>query len=226
MIDVRDLTKCYREGGSSLCALDCVSFHVKKGEFVAIIGTSGSGKSTLMNLLGCLDEPTNGEYFLDGVRVGDLPRAKLCAMRNRKIGFVFQGFHLISRMTALENVELPMKYAGIPKEERVALATKALVEVGLESRMHHRPMQLSGGQQQRVAVARAIVLSPPLILADEPTGNLDRESSNMVMDLLKRQHTRGATVLVITHDKEIAAHAHRVLTIENGKLNSDNFNMG
>ncbi|MBE6916071.1 MAG: ABC transporter ATP-binding protein [Ruminococcaceae bacterium] len=226
MIDVRNLTKCYREGDASLRALDRVSFRVGKGEFVAIIGSSGSGKSTLMNLLGCLDVPTDGEYRLDGVRVSGIPRAKLCAMRNRKIGFVFQGFHLIPRMTALENVELPMKYAGIPKEERVELARDALREVGLDSRMHHRPMQLSGGQQQRVAVARAIVLSPPLILADEPTGNLDRESSLAVMDLLRRQHTRGATVLVITHDREIASHAVRVLTIENGKLTSDNFNMG
>ncbi len=226
MIDVHKLTKCYRTGETSLRALDRVSFHVEKGEFVAIIGKSGSGKSTLMNLLGCLDVPSEGEYFLDGIRVEELPYAKLCAVRNRKIGFVFQGFHLIPRMTALENVELPMKFAGLPKEERTVYAMKALDEVGLSSRIHHRPMQLSGGQQQRVAVARAIVLSPPLILADEPTGNLDEESSAAVMELLKRQHARGATVLVITHDREIAQHAHRVLTIENGKLTSDNFNMG
>lgn len=226
MINVRNLTKCYTEGDTSLRALDRVSFHVGKGEFVAIIGKSGSGKSTLMNLLGCLDVPTEGEYLLDGVQVGEIPRTSLCALRNRKIGFVFQGFHLIPRMTALENVELPMKYAGIPQEERAKFAETALQEVGLHSRMHHRPMQLSGGQQQRVAVARAIVLSPPLILADEPTGNLDRESSDAVMNLLHRQHARGATVLVITHDREIASHAARVLTIENGKLTSDNFNMG
>ncbi len=226
MIDVHELTKCYHMGGTPLRALDHVSFHVGKGEFVAIIGKSGSGKSTLMNLLGCLDMPSFGSYFLDGIRVDELSNAKLCAVRNRKIGFVFQGFHLIPRMTALENVELPMKFAGVPKEERIAYARKALDEVGLSSRMHHRPMQLSGGQQQRVAVARAIVLSPPLVLADEPTGNLDEESSAAVMELLKRQHARGATVLVITHDREIAQHAHRVLTIENGKLTSDNFNMG
>lgn len=224
MIQVRNLTKCYPEQDGVLRALDRVSFHIAKGEFVAIVGKSGSGKSTLMNLLGCLDVPTEGEYFLDGTRVNALSGRQLSDLRNRKIGFVFQGFHLIARMSALENVELAMKFAGLPHEECRALAKSALEQVGLGERLYHRPSQMSGGQQQRVAVARAIVLSPPLILADEPTGNLDFESGSAVMQLLKAQHQRGATVLVITHDREIAAHAKRVLTIENGTLDSDKIN--
>lgn len=222
MITVQNLTKCYRD----LHALDHVSFHIPKGEFVAIVGKSGSGKSTLMNLLGCLDVPTSGEYLLDGERVSMISVDRLSAIRSRKIGFVFQGFHLIPRMNALENVELPMKFAGVPKRERRELAARALCQVGLEERLCHRPSQMSGGQQQRVAVARAIVLSPPLILADEPTGNLDRESGAAVMQLLRAQHAGGATVLIITHDRELASSAQRILTIENGKLSCDEYNMG
>lgn len=222
MITTQNLTKCYR----NLCALDRVSFHIPKGELVAIVGKSGSGKSTLMNLLGCLDVPTSGEYWLDGERVSALPKDRLSTLRSRKIGFVFQGFHLIPRLSALENVELPLKFAGIAQKERRELAEQALGQVGLESRMHHRPSQMSGGQQQRVAVARATVLSPPLILADEPTGNLDAESGTAVMELLRAQHARGATVLIITHDMELASSARRVLTIENGALSRDNYNMG
>ena len=218
MINVRELSKTYTGGEQSVRALSRVSFSVPKGEFVAIVGKSGSGKSTLMNLLGCLDTPSGGEYVLDGVRVSGLSLSKLCDVRSRKIGFVFQGFHLVSRLTALENVMLPLRFAGVPRSEQQRRAEEVLDSVGLSHRMRHRPFQMSGGQQQRVAIARAIVMRPPLLLADEPTGNLDPTSGKEILHLLKEQHANGATVLVITHDMEIAAHAERVLKIENGTI--------
>jgi len=218
MIKVENLSKHYSGGDCAVRALDRVSFHIPKGEFVAIVGKSGSGKSTLMNLLGCLDVPSEGVYYLDGCCVSDLRSSELCALRSRKIGFVFQGFHLISRLTALENVMLPLRFAGISREEQVRRAKDALCAVGLSHRLRHRPSQMSGGQQQRVAIARAIVMDPPLILADEPTGNLDPASGKEILRLLGEQNARGATVLVITHDMEIAAHAGRVLEIENGTI--------
>ncbi len=218
MINVRELSKTYTGGEQSVRALSRVSFSVPKGEFVAIVGKSGSGKSTLMNLLGCLDTPSGGEYVLDGVRVSGLSLSKLCDVRSRKIGFVFQGFHLLSRLTALENVMLPLRFAGVPRSEQQRRAEEVLDSVGLSHRMRHRPFQMSGGQQQRVAIARAIVMRPPLLLADEPTGNLDPTSGKEILHLLKEQHANGATVLVITHDMEIAAHAERVLKIENGTI--------
>ncbi|MBQ3054508.1 MAG: ABC transporter ATP-binding protein [Oscillospiraceae bacterium] len=218
MIKVENLCKHYPGGDRAVCALDHVSFHISKGEFVAIVGKSGSGKSTLMNILGCLDAPSAGSYYLDGACVSDLCVSKLCSVRSRKIGFVFQGFHLVPRLTALENVMLPLRFAGVSREEQVRRANEALFAVGLSHRLRHRPAQMSGGQQQRVAIARAIVMNPPLILADEPTGNLDPTSGREILRLLKEQHSRGATVLVITHDMEIAAHAERVLEIENGTI--------
>lgn len=218
MIKVENLSKIYAGGDLAVRALDRVSFHIPKGEFVAIVGKSGSGKSTLMNLLGCLDTPSGGVYELDGRCVSGLQLSKLSAVRNRKIGFVFQGFHLVSRLTALENVMLPLRFAGIPREEQMCRANEALDAVGLSHRARHRPSQMSGGQQQRVAIARAIAMKPPLILADEPTGNLDPANGKEILNLLKTQHRRGATVLVITHDMEIAAHAERVLEIENGTI--------
>mgnify|MGYP001379601644 CR=1 FL=1 len=221
MIAVRDLTKDYRDGDRVVRALDGVHFQVDAGEFVVIVGKSGSGKSTLMNLLGCLDVPTAGSYLLDGEQVSDLPHDALSAVRNRKIGFVFQGFHLVPRMTALENVELPLRFARIPLSERHARAEKALVRVGLGDRIQHRPAELSGGQQQRVAIARALVLEPPLLLADEPTGNLDPDSGAEVISILQEVNHVGTTVLLITHDREIDARAGRVLQIAGGRLVAD-----
>ena len=218
MIKVENLSKSYSGGAGTVSVLDRVTFHVPKGEFVAIVGKSGSGKSTLMNLLGCLDVPTGGTYCLDGTCVSGLRLSELCDVRSRKIGFVFQGFHLLSRLTALENVMLPLRFAGIPREEQIQHAKDALDSVGLSHRLRHRPSQMSGGQQQRVAIARAIVMRPSLILADEPTGNLDPQSGREILNLLREQNKRGATVLVITHDMEIAAHAERVLEIENGTI--------
>ena len=218
LIDVRDACKIYRQGGEEIRALDHVSFWVDEGEFVAIIGQSGSGKSTLMNLLGCLDAPTSGSYFLDGQDVSQLGEAELSRIRNREIGFVFQGFNLIPSLDALENVELPLLYRGIPRAERRQLSRRALQSVGLENRLHHLPSQMSGGQQQRVAVARAIAASPPVLLADEPTGNLDSRSGAEVMGILRRLNGQGKTVVLITHDPGIAGQAGRTVTIQDGRI--------
>lgn len=188
---------------------------------MAIIGQSGSGKSTLMNLLGCLDTPTKGEYYLDSQDVSTLSDTALSEIRNKKIGFIFQGFNLIPSLSALENVELPLAYRGIPKEERRRLSLQALEQVLLTGRAHHRPSQMSGGQQQRVAIARAIAARPPMILADEPTGNLDSESGREVLSILQRLHQDGRTVVLITHDGDIARSAHRVITIQDGQLRKD-----
>ena len=218
LTDVRDACKICRQGGEEIRALDHVSFWVDEGEFVAIIGQSGSGKSTLMNLLGCLDAPTSGSYFLDGQDVSQLGEAELSRIRNREIGFVFQGFNLIPSLDAAENVELPLLYRGIPRAERRQLSRRALQSVGLENRLHHLPSQMSGGQQQRVAVARAIAASPPVLLADEPTGNLDSRSGAEVMGILRRLNGQGKTVVLITHDPGIAGQAGRTVTIQDGRI--------
>jgi putative ABC transport system ATP-binding protein len=222
IIQVRDLARTYTMGEIEVHALRGVTFNIEPGEFVSIMGPSGSGKSTLMNLLGCLDTPTGGQYVLDGLPVEQLDNDMLAAVRNRKIGFVFQQFNLLARSTALENVELPLVYRGnIPHEEREAMAAAALEAVGLAERMEHRPRELSGGQQQRVAIARALVTNPALLLADEPTGNLDSHSSREIMALFEELNRKGITIIVVTHEADVAAHTHRVLTIRDGLLASD-----
>ncbi|MFN8504902.1 MAG: ABC transporter ATP-binding protein [Kouleothrix sp.] len=222
MIQVRDLRKVYRMGQIDVPALRGISFSIRRGEFVAIMGPSGSGKSTLMNLLGCLDTPSGGEYILDGLPVERLERNLLAAVRNRKIGFVFQQFNLLPRQSALENVALPLVYLGkVPADERRARAQQALEQVGLGERMHHRPQELSGGQQQRVAIARALITRPALLLADEPTGNLDSRASEEIMALFEQLNRQGITIVLVTHEPNIAAHAARVLTVRDGLLDSD-----
>lgn len=218
IITIRNIYKIYNEGDSEVRALNGISMDVDKGEFVAIVGQSGSGKSTLMNTLGCLDVPTAGEYLLDGENVEDLSEDELSEVRNRKIGFIFQGFNLVPGLTALENVELPLSYRRILREERRELAEDALQRVGLGRRMRHRPGQMSGGQQQRVAIARAIAARPPIILADEPTGNLDTKSGSAVMEILHGLHQEGKTILLITHDEAIARQAQRRITIRDGVI--------
>ena len=220
-VKVVSLTKEYIDGDHYLKAVDNVSFSIEEGEFVAIVGVSGSGKSTLMNMLGCLDVPTSGEYWLHGQDVSALSDDALSDIRNREIGFIFQGFNLIPNLTALENVELPLIYRGVSKSVREELSVEALKKVGLEHRMDHKPSEMSGGQQQRVAIARAIAQAPPVILADEPTGNLDSNSTKEIMDILKGLHKEGRTVILITHDNEIAAQAKRVIKIKDGKVESD-----
>ncbi|NLJ30494.1 MAG: ABC transporter ATP-binding protein [Clostridiales bacterium] len=218
LITVSNIYKIYNQGETEVRALDGISFSVRPGEFVAIVGQSGSGKSTLMNILGCLDTPTSGEYCLEGRNVAGLEEKKLTQIRNREIGFVFQGFNLIPGLDALENVELPLFYRGIPRERRRALAQSALERVGLAGRLRHKPAQMSGGQQQRVAIARAIAAKPPIVLADEPTGNLDSRSGSAVMEILRAMNREGRTVILITHDDRIAASADRVLKIHDGRL--------
>ena len=215
------MCKIYNPGENEVRALDHVSLTIDEQEFVAIIGHSGSGKSTLMNMLGCLDVPTSGEYWLHGQDVSALSDDELSDIRNREIGFIFQGFNLIPNLTALENVELPLIYRGVSKSVREELSVEALKKVGLEHRMDHKPSEMSGGQQQRVAIARAIAQAPPVILADEPTGNLDSNSTKEIMDILKGLHKEGRTVILITHDNEIAAQAKRVIKIRDGKVESD-----
>jgi len=222
LIDVRDITKIYPLGDIPLTALSNVSLTVEKGEFIAIMGPSGSGKSTFMNILGCLDKPTSGNYLLDGVDVSTLDRDLLAEIRNNKIGFVFQGFNLLRRTTALENVELPMLYSGIPAKERKERAAAALKTVGLEGREDHYSNQLSGGQQQRVAIARAIVNRAPIIFADEPTGNLDTKTSAEIMELLVELNTGSSiTVILVTHEPDIAAYSRRVIKFIDGRVVSD-----
>lgn len=226
LIEVRDIYKIYNPGENQVNALDGVSITIDEGEFVAIIGQSGSGKSTLMNMLGLLDTPTSGEYYINGKLVDDLTDDEMSVIRNEEIGFIFQGFNLISSLDALENVELPLVYRGVPKDKRREASIKALEKVGLGSRMHHLPKALSGGQQQRVAVARAIAAAPPVILADEPTGNLDTRSTKDVMQILHNLKDDGRTVIVITHDNEIAEQAERVIRIRDGKVVEDYINPG
>ncbi len=222
VIEVHNLIKTYQTGDTSFNALNDVSLTVKKGEFVAIMGASGSGKSTFMNQIGCLDKPTSGKYFLDGIDVSTMSSDELAVIRNRKLGFVFQGFNLISRTTALDNVQLPMIYAGIKESERIERARAALKIVGLEKRENHLPNQMSGGQQQRVAIARAIVNDAPIILADEPTGNLDTKTSIEVMEFfvnLNEEH--GKTIVLVTHEPDIAEYCKRVVKFKDGNIESD-----
>ena len=221
LVEIKDVCKIYNPGENEVRALDHVSLTIDEQEFVAIIGHSGSGKSTLMNMLGCLDVPTSGEYWLHGQDVSALSDDELSDIRNREIGFIFQGFNLIPNLTALENVELPLIYRGVSKSVREELSVEALKKVGLEHRMDHKPSEMSGGQQQRVPIARAIAQAPPVILADEPTGNLDSNSTKEIMDILKGLHKEGRTVILITHDNEIAAQAKRVIKIRDGKIESD-----
>ena len=221
LIEVEELVKVYRTGDVELRALDGVSFSVAHGEFVAVMGPSGSGKSTTMNMLGCLDSPTEGRYLLDGRDVAQLSGDELARVRNEKLGFVFQGFNLLPRLSAVDNVALPLVYAGVPARERRERAREALERVGLGARLGHRPNQMSGGQQQRVAIARALVGRAPLILADEPTGNLDTRTSEEIMDLLVEVNREGKTVVLVTHEPDIAAYARRVLHFKDGRLVAD-----
>ena len=215
------MCKVYNPGENEVRALDHVNVSINENEFVAIIGHSGSGKSTLMNMLGCLDVPTSGTYLLHDQDVSRMSDDDLSDIRNREIGFIFQGFNLIPNLTALENVELPLIYRGISKKERLELSQDALRKVGLEKRMNHKPSEMSGGQQQRVAIARAIAQAPPVILADEPTGNLDSGSTKEIMGILKSLHQEGRTVIIITHDNDIAAQAERVIRIKDGYIEAD-----
>jgi putative ABC transport system ATP-binding protein len=221
LIEIKDMYKIYNPGENEVHALDGVSLAIEKGEFAAVIGHSGSGKSTLMNMIGCLDTPTEGTYLLNGRDVSGLTDNELSEIRNEEIGFIFQGFNLIANLDALANVELPLIYRGIDRHTRREAAEESLEMVGLGERMRHKPAQMSGGQQQRVAVARAIAARPPVILADEPTGNLDSRSTEEVLNILKELHKSGRTVIVITHDSEIAAQAERVIRIKDGKITED-----
>jgi len=219
LIDVRNMYKIYNEGfENEVRALDGVSLYVARGEYVAIIGASGSGKTTLMNILGCLDQPTYGDYILDGELISVLPDRRLARIRNRHIGFIFQGFNLLPSLNALENVELPLIYQGIHGELRRDMAEEALARVGLESRMKHKPGEMSGGQQQRVAIARAIATKPPVIMADEPTGNLDSRTGAHVVEILKSLNEEGSTILLITHDENISTMARRQIRLLDGHI--------
>lgn len=221
MITLNGITKIYKNGPLEVEALSQIDLQIDEGEFVAIMGTSGSGKSTLMNIIGCLDIPTSGSYILDGQEVQTLDEDELSKVRNRKIGFVFQSFNLLGRQTVLQNVTLPMMYAGMPKDKRQERAMYLLEKVGLKERVKHRPTELSGGQKQRVAIARALTMGAPILLADEPTGNLDSKSSHEIMALFKEIHREGTTVVLVTHEPDIAEHADRVLLFGDGKLLKD-----
>lgn len=218
VIEVTDLRKTYGAGDTAVHALRGLDLTVARGEYIAIMGASGSGKSTLLNILGCLDVATSGTYLLDGIDTGDFDEEQLSLLRNRKIGFVFQSFNLVPRTTALANVELPLVYAGVRRAQRRERAMAALDLVGLTDRVHHRPNELSGGQQQRVAIARALVTSPAIVLADEPTGNLDTDSSREVLAILDRLHAGGRTVVLITHEDDVAAHAERIVRVVDGRV--------
>ncbi len=221
LIELEDACKTYAQGENLVHALDHINLQIHAGEFLSIVGSSGSGKSTMMNILGCLDLPTNGCYRLDGVDVSRMSDRQLSEIRNRKIGFVFQGFNLIPTLSALENVELPLTYRKISAQKRSEIACDALEKMGLKNRLHHRPAEMSGGQQQRVAIARAIAARPSIILADEPTGNLDSESGKEIIRILSDLHQRGRTVILITHDKEIAQTANRMIEVRDGRIITD-----
>jgi putative ABC transport system ATP-binding protein len=221
IIAVEGVTKHYALGTQTVEALRGITFEIQKGEFIAIMGPSGSGKSTLMNIIGCLDSPTHGTYFLNNQEVSTLEGDELAGIRNKEIGFVFQNFHLLARNTALDNVMLPLKYAGVEKAEQLARAKAALSQVGLEDRMDHQPSELSGGQQQRVAIARALVNNPSILFADEPTGNLDSQTGHDVMQLFHNLHAAGQTIILITHENEVAEEAQRTIFIKDGLIESD-----
>jgi putative ABC transport system ATP-binding protein len=224
IIQLEDITRFYQVGTVTVKALDGVSVSVSKNEYVALMGPSGSGKSTMMNVLGCLDTPTSGKYVLNGIDVSKQSDNELAEVRNKEIGFIFQTFNLLQRSTALENVMLPLIYAGISKSDRIKMATKTLEQVQLADRMTHKPNELSGGQRQRVAIARALVNNPSIVLADEPTGNLDSKTSVEIMGLLEFIHEQGNTIIVVTHEEDIAQHAHRIIRMMDGKIASDTIN--
>jgi putative ABC transport system ATP-binding protein len=226
LIELEKVSKVYNSGTIQVAALREVSFGIHEGEFVAIVGPSGSGKTTLLDLLGCLSQPTSGRYLLEGEETNQLSDEELARVRNRKIGFVFQTFHLLPRSTALENVQLPLFYSGIHRSDRQKRALKTLEAVGLVDRIHHTPSQLSGGQQQRVAIARALVNDPAIILADEPTGNLDTVSGSEIIQLLKDLHKKGHTIILVTHDRELAEQADRIITMRDGEILSDQRKQG
>ena len=221
VINVKNITKHYLLGTQTVEALRGISFGIEQGEFIAIMGPSGSGKSTLMNIIGCLDSPTDGTYHLNNQEVSTLEGDELAGIRNKEIGFVFQNFHLLARNSALDNVMLPLKYAGVDKEDQLKRGKNALSQVGLESRMDHHPSELSGGQQQRVAIARALVNNPSILFADEPTGNLDSQTGHDVMQLFHNLHQQGQTIILITHENEVAAEAQRTIFIKDGLIESD-----
>jgi len=221
LIALDNIFKIYNVGGEEVRALDGINLKIKENEYLAIMGPSGSGKSTLMNMIGCLDTPSSGVYQFEGEMVQDMDDDQLASIRNRKIGFVFQTFNLLPKATAQHNVEIPLIYGNVRKAERVKLASEALDNVGLSDRIHHRPNELSGGQRQRVAIARALVNSPSIILADEPTGNLDSKSGHEIMEILNQLHQKGNTVILVTHEDEIAQHAHRIIRLFDGKITED-----
>ena len=224
LIKITNIKRDFPLGNEIVYVLKGIDLEINKGEYVALMGPSGSGKSTLMNILGCLDTPTSGTYILNGKHVSEMQDDELAGIRNKEIGFVFQTFNLMPRTTALDNVALPMVYAGHSKSERVERATEVLTQVGLQDRMDHKPNQLSGGQRQRVAVARALVNKPSIILADEPTGNLDSKTSVEIMNLFNEIHANGNTVILVTHEEDIAAHAHRIIRLRDGLIESDTIN--
>lgn len=224
LVELRDIKKSFLLGGEEVEILHGVNLSVEEGEFVAMMGPSGSGKSTTMNILGCLDRPTGGEYLLDGVRVAEMDSDELAHIRNRMIGFVFQGFNLLPKTTALENVELPLLYAGVPRSERHEKAKQALIDMGLQERLYHEPSQLSGGQQQRVAIARGIVNRAPILMADEPTGNLDSKTSDEIMALFRRLNDEGMTIILVTHEYDVALYAKRILHFRDGLIIKDEIN--
>ena len=224
MINVDSVHKSYDLGETSVHALRGVTFSIEKGEFVSIMGPSGSGKSTLMNIIGCLDTPSEGTYFLNQRNVGQLDEEQLAGIRNQEIGFIFQQFHLLPRSTALENVALPLKYASVQRAEQLSRAEEVLNKVGLSGRLSHKPTELSGGEQQRVAIARALVNSPSILFADEPTGNLDSKTGSEVLEIFKELNEKGQTIVVITHERDIAKQSHRTITIKDGEIESDSMN--